>query len=91
ERSTGFVYCVTLRGVTGARAELAPGLDQLLERVRRTTPLPVAAGFGISRPAHLAVLRGKVDAAVVASALLEQVEGGRDPLPLLEELLAECR
>jgi tryptophan synthase alpha chain len=91
ERSTGFVYCVTLRGVTGARAELAPGLDQLLERVRRTTPLPIAAGFGISRPAHLAALRGKVDAAVVASALLEQVEGGRDPLPLLEELLAECR
>jgi tryptophan synthase alpha chain len=91
ERSTGFVYCVTLRGVTGARAELAPGLDQLLERVRRTTPLPIAAGFGISRPAHLAALRGKVDAAVVASALLERVEGGRDPLPLLEELLAECR
>jgi tryptophan synthase alpha chain len=91
ERSTGFVYCVTLRGVTGSRAELAPGLDQLLERVRRTTPLPIAVGFGISRPEHLAALRGKADAAIVASALLERVEGGQDPLPLLEELLAGCR
>lgn len=91
ERSGGFVYCVTLRGVTGARAELAPGLDRLLERVRRSTPLPIAAGFGISKPAHLVGLRGKVDAAVVASALLERVHQGLDPLPLVEELLAECR
>jgi tryptophan synthase alpha chain len=91
ERSSGFVYCVTLRGVTGARSALAPGLDLLLERVRRATPLPVAAGFGISRPEHLAGLRGKVDAAVVASALLDRVHQGLDPMPLVEELLAECR
>jgi tryptophan synthase alpha chain len=91
ERCTGFVYCVTLRGVTGARAELAQGLDQLLERVRRSTSLPVAAGFGISRPEHLAALRGKADAAIVASALLDRVHRGLDPLPLLEELLAGCR
>src|SRR2546423_975299 len=44
ERSSGFVYCVTVRGVTGARAELAPGLEDLLGRVRRATDLPVAAG-----------------------------------------------
>jgi tryptophan synthase alpha chain len=91
ERSSGFVYCVTLRGVTGARSELAPGLDRLLERVRAATPLPVAAGFGISRPEHLAALRGKVDAAVVASALLERLHQGLDPMPLMEELLAACR
>lgn len=91
ERSAGFVYCVTVRGVTGARAELAPGLDRLLERVRRSTPLPIAAGFGVSRPEHLASLRGKVDAAVVASALLDRVHQGLDPLPMVEELLAACR
>jgi tryptophan synthase alpha chain len=91
ERCTGFVYCVTLRGVTGARVELASGLDQLLERVRRTTPLPVAAGFGISRPEHLAALRGKADAAIVASALLDRVRQGVDPVPFMEELLAGCR
>jgi tryptophan synthase alpha chain len=91
ERSSGFVYCVTLRGVTGARAQLAAGLDRLLERVRRATSLPVAAGFGISRPEHVAALKGRVDAVVVASALLERLHQGLDPLPLLEELLAACR
>lgn len=91
ERCTGFLYCVTLRGVTGARADLDPGLDQLLERVRRSTPLPVAAGFGISRPEHLAALRGKADAAIVASALLDRVRQGVDPAPFMGELLAGCR
>ena len=91
ERSSGFVYCVTLTGVTGARAELPAGLEKLLERVRRATPLPVAAGFGISRPEHLARLRGRVDAAIVASALLNRVHEGRDPVVLVEELLAGCR
>ena len=91
ERSTGFVYCVTLRGVTGARAQLASGLDRLLERVRQATSLPIAAGFGISRPEHVAALKGKVDAAVVASALLERLHQGLDPVPLVEELLAACR
>lgn len=91
ERSSGFIYCVTVKGVTGARTELASGLEQLLGRVRRVTDLPIAAGFGISRPEHIRALRGHADAAVVASALLERVHRGDDPLPLVEELLAACR
>jgi tryptophan synthase alpha chain len=91
ERSSGFLYCVTVRGVTGARSDLAPGLEQLLARVRRSTSLPVVAGFGISRPEHLRTLRGQADAAVVASALLDRVHRGQDPVALLEELLRACR
>ena len=91
ERSSGFVYCVTVRGVTGARAELAVGLERLLARVRSATELPVAAGFGISRPDHIRALRGHADAAVVASALLERVHRGEDPEPLAVELIAACR
>jgi tryptophan synthase alpha chain len=91
ERCSGFVYCVTLRGVTGARAELASGLEDLLGRVRRATDLPVAAGFGISRPEHVRSLRGHVDAVIVASALLDRVHRGEDPVPLVRELLAACR
>lgn len=91
ERSTGFLYCVTLTGVTGARDELPSGLEALLSRVRQTTPLPVAAGFGISRREHLARLQGRVDAAVVASALLDRVDRGQDPAALVQELMAECR
>jgi len=91
EQSTGFVYCVALKGVTGARTELAPGLAQLLGRVRRATNLPVATGFGISRPEHVRTLRGHADAAVVASALLDRLHRGEDPVELAEELLAACR
>ena len=91
ERSSGFIYCVTVKGVTGVRAELATGLESLLARVRGATDLPVAAGFGISRPEHIRTLRGHVDAAVVASALLELIHRGQDPVPLVEELLSACR
>jgi tryptophan synthase alpha chain len=91
ERSSGFVYCVTVRGVTGARSDLAPGLEGLLARVRRATSLPVVAGFGISRPEHLRRLRGQADGAVVASALLDRVHRGEDPVALVEELLQACR
>ena len=91
ERSSGFVYCVTLRGVTGVRDELPPDLPDLLRRVRRTTSLPVAAGFGISRPDHLRTLRGQADAAVVASALLDRVHRSENPVELVEEMLAACR
>lgn len=89
--SRGFVYCVTLNGVTGARNELDPGLEGLLDRIRALGDLPVAAGFGISRPEHIATLRGHADAAVVASAILREVQEGRDPRPLVEELVAACR
>jgi tryptophan synthase alpha chain len=91
ERSSGFVYCVTVKGVTGARAQLASGLEQLLGRVRSATDLPVAAGFGISFPEHIRTLRGHADAAVVASALLDRVHRGEDPVALVVELLSACR
>ncbi len=89
--SSGFLYCVTLTGITGARDQLPAGLEELLARVRSLTDLPVAAGFGLSRPDHMSRLRGKADAAVVASALLAETQAGRDPLPLLEALLQACR
>ena len=88
---TGFVYCVTLTGITGVRSELPAGVDELLARVRRHTELPVAAGFGISRPEHVRALRGKCDAAVVGSAMVAELEAGRDPSALLGELARACR
>src|SRR3979409_1627100 len=53
ERSSGFVYCVTVTGITGARKELPEGMPELMMKVRSHTPLPVAAGVGLSRPEHL--------------------------------------
>ncbi|MGI8847058.1 MAG: tryptophan synthase subunit alpha [Candidatus Dormibacteria bacterium] len=74
--ASGFIYCVGVTGVTGARdtVDLA-GLD-LLERVRGVSPLPRALGFGISRGEHLAALRGRCEAAVIGSALLSAIEAG---------------
>jgi len=69
----GFVYCVSLTGVTGARRALASDVGDFVARVRRHTTLPVAVGFGISAPEHVASLRGVADAVVVGSAALEAV------------------
>lgn len=70
----GFIYCVSLSGVTGARAELPEYLGGFLARVRAQTTLPLAIGFGISRPEHVARVGELADGAVVASALLNAVD-----------------
>ena len=69
----GFVYCVSLTGVTGARRALGADVAAFVARVRRHTSLPIAVGFGISAPEHVASLRGVADAVVVGSAALDAV------------------
>jgi tryptophan synthase alpha chain len=71
--ASGFVYCVSVAGVTGARSELSADLPRFLARVRRCTALPLAVGFGISRREHIESLAGLADGAVVASALMDLV------------------
>jgi tryptophan synthase alpha chain len=71
--ATGFIYCVAVTGVTGARAQLDAGVLPLVETVRRQTSLPIVVGFGISRPEHLQALEGHADGAIVASALLDAI------------------
>ena len=72
-RSRGFTYCVSLTGVTGARAALADDVAAFVARVRRRSQLPVVVGFGISRPEHLAALRGVADGVAVGSAAIDAV------------------
>jgi tryptophan synthase alpha chain len=91
EHSSGFVYCVTVTGITGARSELPQGMSELLSEVRKHTDLPIAAGFGISRPDHMKSLRGSADAAVVGSAIVAEIDKGVDPMPLVKGLLKACR
>jgi tryptophan synthase alpha chain len=91
EHSSGFVYCVTVTGITGERKELPSGMKELIDRVRSHTKLPVAAGFGISRPEHMKALRGAADAAVVGSAIVAEIDKGNDPVKLVTELLRACR
>jgi tryptophan synthase alpha chain len=91
ERTSGFVYCVTLTGITGVRKELPHGLKQLIGELRKHTELPVAAGFGISRPEHMETLKGVADAAVVGSAVVAEIDAGKDPSALVKSLLKACR
>lgn len=69
----GFIYCVGLLGVTGARAEPSPEAAMLVQRVRKITSLPLAVGFGISRREHVEALADSVDAVVVGSALVDVI------------------
>lgn len=89
--SSGFVYCVTVTGITGARKDLPAGLPEVLAQVKKHTSLPVAAGFGISRQEHMKALKGHADAAVVGSAIVEEVGRGGDGVALVRELLKACR
>ena len=74
----GFVYCISVTGVTGARTEVSErGLD-LVERVRQRTDLPIAVGFGISQREHVLNVGERADAAVVGSALVRVLADGPD-------------
>lgn len=74
-QASGFVYCVSLAGVTGARSDLSAGLDDFLSRVRRHTSLPLAVGFGISRAEHVQAVAGLgADAAVIGSAIIDLID-----------------
>ena len=73
--ASGFIYCVSLTGVTGARRELWEGLPDFLDRVRRFTGLPLVVGFGISSAAHVRQVGAHAEGAIVASALINTIEG----------------
>ncbi len=74
ELATGFVYCVGLTGVTGPRDALATDLSGYLARVRATVSIPIAVGFGISRPEHVASVGAMADGVIVGSALVQRLD-----------------
>jgi tryptophan synthase alpha chain len=79
-RSGGFLYCVSLVGVTGARSALPATVGELVRDVRAVSPVPVAVGFGVSRPAQVrAIAEAGADGVIVASALVDALgPDGRD-------------
>ena len=79
-RTGGFLYCVSLVGVTGARAALPKSVGRLVRDVKAVSPVPVAVGFGVSKPAHVrAIAKAGADGVIVASALVDALgPDGRD-------------
>jgi len=79
-RTGGFLYCVSLVGITGARTSLPPEVGRYVREVKAVSPVPVAVGFGVSRPTHVrALVRAGADGVIVASALVDALgPDGRD-------------
>lgn len=88
ERARGFIYLVSVTGVTGARAELPSGLADFIARVRAQTDQPLVLGFGISQPAQARMMNGLVDGFIVGSAL---VRAGSQGVDAVRDLAARLR
>ena len=70
---SGFLYAISRLGVTGIRHEIAEGAEDMVRRIRGFSTLPVALGFGISKPEHVREVGRWADAAVVGSALVNVI------------------
>lgn len=81
--SRGYVYYVALRGVTGTRHGLPGDLAAGIARVRAATGLPVAVGFGIATPEHVAAAAQEADGVIVGSAIVQIIEAHRDRADLV--------
>lgn len=79
ERASGFIYAVARAGVTGAREEMSAEAEKLVRRTRKFSDLPIAVGFGISNPEHVADVWRYADAAVVGSAIVSEIEKAESP------------
>ena len=80
DQTDGWLYLVTVTGITGARGEVSPALPALANRTRRLVDVLLYAGFGISTPAHAATVSELVDGIVVGSRALEIAEKGEEAL-----------
>ncbi len=73
KQASGFIYCVSVTGVTGARSELSGGVEGLARRIREHSDLPILVGFGVSRKEHVENIARFADGAILASAMLNSV------------------
>ena len=89
--SSGFVYSVSVAGVTGAGAATMDHVEQAVARLRRHTDLPLCIGFGIRTPEHAADVARRADGVVVGSALVDQIASAASPQDAVARVLGLCR
>ena len=91
ELGSGFLYGISRLGVTGARAQVASGAEALVRRIRAHSAMPIALGFGISRPEHVTEVCAYADAAVVGSALVSVIAEASGKADLIDRVEAYVR
>ncbi|MGF0333995.1 tryptophan synthase, alpha chain [Pseudomonas sp. NFACC19-2] len=89
--SSGFVYYVSVAGVTGAGAATMDHVEEAVARLRRHTDLPVCIGFGIRTPEHAAEVAKRAEGAVVGSALIDKIAAAQSPQQAIDGVLGLCR
>ena len=89
ETSTGFLYYVSVTGITGERGELPPGLIENVAWIREQTPLPVCIGFGISTPDHVRRLAPVADGLIVGSAVVRRIAAASEKNSSRDAVLAD--
>lgn len=95
EAASGFIYYISVAGVTGQRSELPPEIAENLARLRQLTDLPICVGFGISQPEHVRALIPHCDGLIVGSAIVRRIEQGvaaqRKPEEIVADISRFCR
>ena len=76
--STGFIYCVSLTGVTGARGKLSDEIAPMISELRKHTDKPISVGFGVSTPEHAEQVAQVADGVIVGSAIIDVIEADID-------------
>ena len=89
--SSGFVYYVSVAGVTGAGAASMEQVEEAVTRLRRHTDLPLCIGFGIRTPEHAATIARLAEGVVVGSALIDQIANASSPQQAIDGVLGLCR
>ncbi|MBJ9974512.1 tryptophan synthase subunit alpha [Pseudomonas sp. S75] len=90
ERSSGFVYYVSVAGVTGAGSATTEHVQDAIARLRRHTDLPISVGFGIRTPEQAAAIARLADGVVVGSALVDKIAQAKHPGQAVSEVLSLC-
>lgn len=73
-KTTGFIYCLSHVGITGARSGLQSGIEGFMKRLRKITDKPLAVGFGVSKPEHVKIINSCADGAIAGSAVIEVIK-----------------
>jgi len=85
ENSTGFIYCVSLTGVTGARDQLNSEVFSFLQKLKKLVDKPVAVGFGISKKEHITQLKKYADGVIIGSKIIEAIRNNENIEDLIKQ------